>query len=102
MESNFSEFKITRQKLTGLVAEEHLMLNCCVLTVLDGYCGEARFDSVPSDLQFPPRITKMTSSRVAYPPGTDNIYPLGIDSFPAVFVPLSLLFLNKHLYSPWF
>lgn len=38
----------------------------------------------------------MTSSRIAYPLGTEDICPLRFHSFPAVFVLSSLLFVNKY------
>lgn len=78
------------------------MLIYCLFTAFDVYCGEARFDSLQSDLQYTRKIKKMTSSRIAYPLGVEDIYSLGVDSFPAVFVLSSLLFVNKRLYSPWF
>lgn len=75
-----------------------------MFTAFDGFCGKARFDSLQSDLPFTWRFKKMTSLKIAYPLGVVDTYPLGIDSFPALtsFVLTSLLFVNKHLCSPWF
>ena len=47
---NFSEFNIRRQKLTGLVAKEYLMLNYCA-HCFGVYCSEDKCDSVIYILQ---------------------------------------------------
>lgn len=62
-----------------------------MFTVFDIYCGKTGFDSLHLGLQYTQRIKTMTSSEIVYPLGVEERDPLGIGSFPLVFILMGLL-----------
>lgn len=88
---NFREVKIIGQKLQDLLLNYTSCYFFSIFTVFDVYCGETGFDGLHSDLQYTQRIQTMTSSEIMYPLGIKEKDPLGIGSFPLVFILMVLL-----------
>lgn len=62
-----------------------------MFTVFDIYCGKTGFGSLHLGLEYTQRIKTMTSSEIVYPLGIEERDPLGIGSFPLVFILMVLL-----------